>query len=720
NNMVITYCELDGQVNRLTGVLITKGVVYETIVAVMMERSIEMMVAILAVFKAGGAYLPIDADTPQERIDYMLKDSNAKILINESEIRNAESREQANSNDKNSDAQTKNHHPGAGFNTANLAYIIYTSGSTGKPKGAMVEHIGMMNHMWAKVRTLQITSASIVAQTASHTFDISVWQFFVALTQGGCTVIYPESIIMDPMKLAGLLVENRVTILELVPSYLAILLDAIENRVPRLALAYLLVTGEEIKPALVNRWFAMYPGIKMVNAYGPTEASDDITQHVLTGPLEHGQHVPIGKPLQNFDIYIVDEQMQLCPLGIKGEIVVSGTGVGRGYLNRPELTAKNFTKIIKSFAGVQGGLFQKPPLVLYKTGDLGRWLPDGSIEFFGRKDYQVKIRGFRIELGEIENLLVSHPAVKEAVVIDREDSQDQKYLCAYFVAAAETVDTGELKTFLSRSLPDYMTPAHFIRLPQIPLTPNGKIDRAALPAPTPGRAKGMIYISSAMLQQVKITPDTPGVPVPDNFSNDPARVLSAAEKQQLLYDFNNTATEYPQDKTIPELFIEQVHRTPDSIAFVGADPRVCPGHSVRPIRLTYRQLHEQSGRVARAFIEKGVRVDDIVAIMMDRTVEMMVTILGILKSGAAYLPLDPDYPQERIDYMLKDSNAKILINKSEIRNPKFETNSNESNSNDPNKNQYFGTASVLNFENLNFDIVSNFDIRISNFNSSNL
>ena len=668
-NMMITYRQLNEQSNHLAGWLIEKGVQPDSIIGIMMERSIEMVIGILGILKAGGAYLPIDPEYPQERIDYMLKDSGAKMLVitNDKEgekVRRWEGEKVlfdsiCNLSNYFSFQHSEPHH---------LAYIIYTSGSTGKPKGAMVEHIGMMNHMWAKVRTLQITSASIAAQTAAHTFDISVWQFFVALTQGGQTVVYPDAIIMDPLKLTNLLVENCVTILELVPSYLAVLLDLVEKQpvAPQLVLKYLLVTGEEIKPALVNHWFAMYPGIKMVNAYGPTEASDDITQHVINGPSEQQiQHIPIGKPLQNFDIYIVNEQMQLCPMGIKGEICVSGTGVGRGYLNRPELTADKF-KFNRSYRSYTTN-------ILYCTGDLGRWLPDGTIEFFGRKDYQVKIRGFRIELGEIENLLASHPAVKETVVIDREEPNGQKYLCAYYVPNSPgAVEGAELKVFLSQTLPDYMTPAHFVKLPKMPLTPNGKIDRGKLPAPTSSRQKEMIYVTEEMFKQVKMAPSTQGKTTRNDSSNvlteeekNMAGKISEEEKQRILYEFNNTEVEFPRDKTIHQLFEEQVEKTPDRIAIVGS--------TVKTLRsgfrqITYHQLNEQANQVAHGLIEKGVRVDDIVALMMERTIEMMSAIWGILKSGAAYLPIDLDFPKERIHYMLKDSNVKILIDKSEIQN----------------------------------------------------
>ncbi|MGD2089691.1 MAG: amino acid adenylation domain-containing protein [Candidatus Aminicenantes bacterium] len=370
---------------------------------------------------------------------------------------------------------------------SDLAYVIYTSGSTGKPKGAMVEHIGMMNHIHAKISELQLEEKSIVAQNAPHTFDISVWQFFTALTRGGRTVVYPQEVILEPDRFISRLIEDGVTVLEVVPSYLSVLLEFLDTNFRNFdSLKYLLVTGETINPALVSQWFDKYPAIKMVNAYGPTEASDDIT-HLVMDKAANLERVPIGKPLQNFNIYIVDDYLNLCPPGIVGEIGVSGIGVGRGYLNNPQLTFQRFlfgsSKSNKSYMSPGSKR-------IYLTGDLGRWLPEGVIEFFGRKDYQVKIRGFRIELGEIEKQLSTYPGIKEAAVIvktvDRgrgEGSQQptSDYLCAcYLPAGGEKPDILAIKDHLAQQLPAHMIPDNFIELAHMPLTANGKIDRKVL------------------------------------------------------------------------------------------------------------------------------------------------------------------------------------------------------------------------------------------------
>ncbi|MFC2155232.1 condensation domain-containing protein [Acidobacteriota bacterium] len=354
-----------------------------------------------------------------------------------------------------------------------LAYVFYTSGSTGEPKGSIIEHIGMMNHIHSKIDTLQLTRSSTIAQNASFTFDISVWQFFSALTLGGRCVIYPRPTILDANLFITRLEKDRVDILEVVPSYLSVLLDSLDLEYGSLDfLRYLIVTGEEVSREIVRRWFEKYPRIKMVNAYGPTEASDDIT-HFVMDTLPELDEIPIGSQVQNLHIYIAHSDTNICPVGVPGEIWVSGIGVGRGYLNNPEKT---------------GSVFREDPFEqnrgsrLYKTGDLGAWLNDGNIEFLGRKDYQVKIRGFRVELGEIENKLLCSTGIKEAYVMDREDDSGNKYLCAYF-RAAETIEKTGLKRFLSMDLPAYMVPASFVQMDTFPLTVNGKVDRKALPEP---------------------------------------------------------------------------------------------------------------------------------------------------------------------------------------------------------------------------------------------
>ena len=314
----------------------------------MLERSPEMVESILGVWKAGGAYIPIDSDYPVERIMGILKDSGTRILISDSRLTASllEGDYEGILIQMDEDLSKINNYCPANLNRkvgpGNLAYVIYTSGSTGKPKGVMIEHPGMLNHIMAKVKELHINADSVIVQNASHCFDISVWQFFVGLCCGGKTVIYPNGIAMNPRKLVSRAILDQATILEVVPSLLGAMLDYLEESKQRFkALSHMVVTGEAVKTNLVKRWFEICPGIPMVNAYGPTEASDDIT-HYMMDKYPGDMNIPIGKPLPNLNIYIVDPTMHLCPVGVKGEIVVSGVGVGRGYLNDEAKTGKAF------------------------------------------------------------------------------------------------------------------------------------------------------------------------------------------------------------------------------------------------------------------------------------------------------------------------------------------------------------------------------------------
>ena len=483
----ITYYELNQGANQLAFRLKKYNLQKEQLVVILFHRSLFMIESLLATWKAGAAYIPLDINDPVQRLQGILADSASPILICQTQLLASQLEKTFNGKILLTDElQKKAHHDkeknGIDLNLSiepgSLAYVIYTSGSTGKPKGAMVNHIGMMNHILAKIHDLQITSKSIVAQNASHVFDISVWQFFTALVKGGKTIIYPGKIILDPYRFISRLIRDQVTILEVVPSYLAVMLEFLDNNSFQFySLRYLLVTGETMKPGLVKQWYDKYSTVKIVNAYGPTEASDDITHFFIekaldTEPEEWGERIPIGKPIRNLTIYILDEYLHLCPLEVTGEICVSGIGVGRGYLNNPELTADRFIKNNNS-----DGSYMTH--ILYKTGDLGRWLSDGAIEFFGRKDYQVKIRGFRIELEEIERCLAAYPGIKEAVVIIKTIATP--YLCAYLVTSSgEKPDIQAIKKYLDQHLPIHMVPDNFVQLERMPLTANGKIDRKAL------------------------------------------------------------------------------------------------------------------------------------------------------------------------------------------------------------------------------------------------
>jgi len=377
-------------------------------------------------------------------------------------------------------AQESSEPVSANVKPEDVAYVIYTSGSTGKPKGAMVEHRGMVNHLYAKIDDLGMTEADRVAQNSSQCVDISVWQLFAVMLTGGRVVILKDEVAFDPSRQLDAMAHLQLTIVETVPSLLRAMLEEIALRdfkQPDLSsLRWMIPNGEVLPPELCKRWLGYYPNAYLINAYGPTECSDDVLHHFIKEPPgEEVATIPIGRPIANMQMYVLDKNRQPVPIGVAGELYIGGIGVGRGYLNAPEKNAQTF---------LENPFTQDDNPRLYKTGDLVRYRPDRSLEFLGRIDYQVKIRGFRIELGEIETLLGKHPAIEHVTVVAREDERGEKQLVAYFVAAAGMKPTkAELRDFLSQEIPEYMIPSSFMQLEEFPLTLNGKIDRKALPSP---------------------------------------------------------------------------------------------------------------------------------------------------------------------------------------------------------------------------------------------
>jgi amino acid adenylation domain-containing protein len=485
----VTYGELDHHTSQLADYLVHKGVQADTLVPVCIERGPEMIIAIMGILRAGAAYVPVDTAWPADRIAYVLEDCRATIVIGSSfgkqkmpaapliDFIALDSGELMGSQpaEKRRTSPAPHH----------LAYVIYTSGSTGKPKGVMVEHGGMLNHLLAKINDLQMDATTILAYTASYTFDISVWQMFAALLCGGKTIIYPDSLIYQPAGLLHSVDADHVTILELVPAYLSMALQETTG-LPLKHLQYLLVTGEAVSRSLLEQWFEhpAYSAIPVVNAYGPTEASDDICHHKMY-ETPAGIHVPLGKPVQNLQIYILNNAQQLCPAGITGEICVAGIGVSRGYLNQEKLTDERF--IPDPFCNGQ----QRR---MFRTGDLGRWLPDGTIEYLGRMDDQVKIHGYRIEPGEIEGLLQECDGVARAAVSVITDNAGGKRLAGYIVPEGRFNKEGIL-AWLRNKLPEYMIPSALVEIDRIPLTENGKTDRNALPVPNTLEETGEVYVA---------------------------------------------------------------------------------------------------------------------------------------------------------------------------------------------------------------------------------
>ena len=482
----LTYRQLDEQSDRLARSLVEKGVLADNIVGIMMERSIDLIVGILGILKTGGAYLPINPAYPEERIDYMLKDSAVKIMIGRAEERKSGRAEFVFSCFFLASSPPRF----LASDSSNFAYIIYTSGSTGQPKGVPITHANLSPLLHWGYRELGITPHDRTVQNLSYFFDWSVWEIFITLTSGAGLYMVSGEVVPDAERYLDFIYRHAITVLHITPTHFQSMLH-VSPRQRLKSLRYLCIGAEKLTCDLVERSYTwIHEDCRVFNMYGPTEATIMAAVLEIHKPglsfYRELSSVPIGKTLGNNFLSILDRHLHPCPLTLPGELYIGGDGVALGYLNNPELTAEKF--INKSFAGVKGGLFQKPPLVAYKTGDLCRWLPGGNIEFLGRIDHQVKIRGFRIELGEIENRLLSHPKVREVVVVTRESKGgEDKYLCAYIVPAAlhpvETLETAELRDYLAAELPDYMVPTYFVMLEKMPLNPNGKVDRKALPEP---------------------------------------------------------------------------------------------------------------------------------------------------------------------------------------------------------------------------------------------
>src|SRR5579862_218832 len=472
----LTYGELNQRANQLAWHLKKLEVGPDVLVGVMAERSLEMVVALVGVLKAGGAYVPIDPDYPADRVAFMLEDAGVPVLLTQARFSDRVPGHKGKTLCLDSEweriSREDTSNPAHETTPDNLAYMIYTSGSTGQPKGAMNTHRGICNRLLWMQEQYGLTGADTVLQKTPFSFDVSVWEFFWPLLLGARLVLAKPGGHRDPAYLADLITEERITVLHFVPSMLAIFLD--EPKAKRCgSLRHVICSGEALPFNLQEKFFHLMPA-QLHNLYGPTEAAVDVTYWACQRDSERNI-VPIGRPVANTQIYILDRNLRPVPIGVAGELHIGGVQVGRGYRNRPELTNEKF---------IPDPFSQDPEARLYKTGDLCRWLAGGIVEYLGRMDFQVKIRGQRIELGEIEAALGRNEAVKQCVVLAREDSAGDKSLVAYFEPwAGSPPQAGALRQFLNQQLPDYMVPAAFLAVEKLPLSPNGKIDRKALPAP---------------------------------------------------------------------------------------------------------------------------------------------------------------------------------------------------------------------------------------------
>ncbi len=476
----ISYGELNGRANRLARTLRQSGVGADALVGVCMERTPDMVVALLAIWKAGGAYVPLDPAYPPERLAFMVDDARTVLLLVQDKYRGLfagqAGRVIAVDAEWSRLAQASSEPLGASVAGAeNLAYVIYTSGSTGKPKGAMITHSGLVNYLCWAIAAYGVEAGRSAPVHSSISFDLTVTSLFTPLMAGGSVELLPEDIGAQNL-LAALLREGRRSLVKITPAHLELLNSQLTREQARGMTRAFVIGGENLLAENLALWRDLDPPTRLINEYGPTETVVGCCIHEVGLSDPRTGSVVIGKPIANTQLYVLDAAMRPLGPGAMGELYIGGAGVARGYLNRPELTAERF--LPDRFSGKAGAR-------LYKTGDLARWRNDGVLEYLGRTDHQVKIRGFRIELGEIEAALAAHAGVQTCAVVAREDEPGNRQLVGYVVEAARGAAPAEaLRAFLAGRLPDYMVPAQFVTLDALPLTHNGKVDRNALPAPS--------------------------------------------------------------------------------------------------------------------------------------------------------------------------------------------------------------------------------------------
>ncbi len=472
----VTYSELNARSNQLSKYLTRRGVRPEVRVAICVNRSIDMIVGLLGILKAGGAYVPLEPSFPSDRISFILSDSGATLLLTQQEVSKSLPNSGVEAICLDSEwaeiARESEENPTDAASSENSAHVIYTSGSTGQPKGVVSSHRASVNRFAWMWRKYPFADGEVCCQKTSLSFVDSIWEIFGPLLQGVTLVIIPEDVVKDPHRFVDALAAHRVTRLVLVPSLLRVILEIGEDLQRKLCdLRYCVCSGETLPVELAAIYRQQIPQATLINLYGSSEVAADVTCYEVRKVDGLGT-IPIGRPIANTDVYIVDSNFQPTPVGIPGEICLGGEGLARGYLNRTELTAEKF--VAHPFSQDGGAR-------LFRTGDIGRYLHDGNIEYRGRRDHQVKVRGFRIELGEIEAHLLNHPQVHQAVVIACDDERGEKQLVAYFSAAGDPPANNELRGHLRRKLPDHMIPSAFVLLEKFPLTASGKVNRLALP-----------------------------------------------------------------------------------------------------------------------------------------------------------------------------------------------------------------------------------------------
>ncbi|MDE2593446.1 MAG: amino acid adenylation domain-containing protein, partial [Burkholderiales bacterium] len=625
----LTYRQLDQQARALAHHLRGLGVKPGSLVGVCLDRSLELVTALLGVVYSGGAYVPLDPAYPKERLAHMCEDAAMRVVLSrqgeltrigmtfppgthvvpmdQSEVWMPASPPLRSAEDLLGSPQDP-------------AYVIFTSGSTGRPKGAMNSHAGVVNRLLWMQQTYSLSQQDRVLQKTPYSFDVSVWEFFWPLMTGACLVVAKPDGHRDTGYLIDLIARDQVSVLHFVPSMLGLFLEA-GDLSPCASIRQVMCSGEALPIETVNRFFARLPHARLANLYGPTEAAIDVSYWDCQ-PNDPRGIVPIGRPVANTRLYVLDDELQPLPIGTTGELYIGGVQVGMGYVSRPDLTAERF--LPDPFQG--GGR-------LYKTGDLARWLPEGVLAYQGRADQQIKMAGNRIELGEIEACLQQHPDVQQAVVLAHAFTpQDMRLVACVLPRMADANPppaAEDLKTHLAAQLPKYMLPQHVLQVDTIPLLPNGKTDRKTLD----GRVESLL--ATATPQQAQTPAQAP--------------TLTPAIAPRLR-QWNQTDAPPPPFKRIEQWVAHQASRTPDTIALQS-----------RGVRLSYRELDHRANRFANLLVQQGLGEGDLVGLCLSRGPDLLPALLGILKTGAAYVPLDPGFPKDRLHYMAQDAGVQRVI-----------------------------------------------------------
>jgi amino acid adenylation domain-containing protein len=626
-NRRMTYGQLDAAANRLARHLRNAGVGTGTLVAVCVDRSIELIVSLLAVLKAGGAYVPLDPDSPGTRLELILADAKPGVLLTQEKLLSKTAGTGANVFCLDRDwtaiesldstalpPAAKPHSP---------AYVIYTSGSTGIPKGVVVTHHNVRRLFQATAPWFAFDERDVWTMFHSPAFDFSVWEMWGALCHGGRLVIVPYLVSRNAARFHRLLHDEGVTVLNQTPLAFQQLIHVEDDPSSRrdLKLRHVIFGGEALDFAALRPWFERHGDAvpKLSNMYGITETTVHVTfRPVVAADLERTTGSRIGVPIPDLDLFVLDSTLAPCPVGLAGEIYVGGAGVASGYLNRPELTAERF--IAHPW---------KPGERLYKSGDLARWTADGDLEFLGRCDMQVKVNGFRIELGEIESAFLQHSEIQQAAVVPREAEGGGTSLVAYLVRPNRSaLCERDVRTFLRQRLPGYMIPSALVWLDALPLNQNGKFDTKALPPPGE-HDTGLVRIAGA----AATLPNGATESRIDESSSSPTP--TAAERESLA-EWNRTERPFPEEKTLGALFDEAASRNPDATAIVDGDERV-----------TYAALRTRANAIACDLQASGIRPGSLVGLPAERSARFVSAVLGIVKAGAAYVPLAPDEPSRR-------------------------------------------------------------------------